>query len=580
MNKQKEPNILRRFTRPYMHIYSLSILFAIIGVGCKLFPFYIASRIFILLLQQNRAIDNYIYWCIFLSISFIGQSLFHSLSTGFSHKATFSVISDIRIAMTEKLKKLPMGYILTTPSGKFKNIIVEKVDSIEPTMAHVLPEMSSNLLGPIGIIICLFIIDWRMALASLITIPIGIFSLLGMTKDYDKNFSKYTASQKHVNAVSVEYISGIEVIKTFNQSTKSYSKFSEAVKDSTDFAISWMKKVQVFFSVGVGVWPGVLIGVLPIGSYLCIKNSLSYENFITIILLSLGIVGPLMIAMNYTDDLAKMSSILRDIKEILNQKELKRPEIKSDITTNIIDLRNVCFTYDKVQVLSNINLTIPEKKITAFVGPSGSGKSTIAKLLASFWDINTGAITIDGVDTRDIPIKQLMDLIAYVSQDNFLFNDTIRNNIRIGKPDASNKEVEEIAKMSGCHNFIQALQHGYETIAGDSGSHISGGERQRITIARAMLKDSPIVILDEATAYTDPENEAVIQDAILKLVKDKTLIVIAHRLSTIINVDQIVVIDKGKIDGVGTHTYLLDNNILYKTMWESHIETKEGEVLC
>ena len=264
-----------------------------------------------------------------------------------------------------------------------------------------------------------------------------------------------------------------------------------------------------------------------------------------------------------------------EIDGILNQPELVRPEEKCDLPNLDISLENVHFAYDEKEVLKGINLTIPQGKITAFVGPSGSGKSTIAKLIASFWDVTGGLITIGGKSVKEISTDQLNDLISYVSQDNYLFNDTVRNNIRMGKPEASDSEVEQIAKASGCHEFIMNLEHGYETVVGGAGGHLSGGERQRIAIARAMLKNAPIVILDEATSYTDPENEAVIQEAISRLTKGKTLIVIAHRLSTITDADQIVVVKDGTIQAKGTHEKLLKECSLYHTMWTAHMGAKE-----
>lgn len=400
---------------------------------------------------------------------------------------------------------------------------------------------------------------------------------MGMMKDYEIKFSRYVNANKHLNATAVEYINGIEVIKAFNQNAVSYQKFSDAAKEAANSAIEWMRGTQIYLAAALSVFPAVLIGILPLGSYFYMKGSLDTETFLLTIILSLGIMTPLITAMSYSDDLGKISTVVADIAAILTLDELERPNKAVQLTDFDIALNHVSFAYKEKAVLQNVSLSIPKNSVTALVGPSGSGKSTIAKLIASLWDVSEGAITIGGKDIRTIPLDQLNAMIAYVSQDNYLFNDTVRNNIRMGKLSATDEEVVTAAKRSGCHEFIMHLEHGYDTVAGGAGGHLSGGERQRIAIARAILKDAPIVILDEATAYTDPENEAVIQKAVAKLVQSKTLLVIAHRLSTITDSDKIVVVKQGAIQAQGTHTQLLNSSKLYQNMWNAHIEAKDSK---
>lgn len=280
--------------------------------------------------------------------------------------------------------------------------------------------------------------------------------------------------------------------------------------------------------------------------------------------------------MIYTDDIAKIGAVVAEVGQVLDLPELNRPKENKKFENRNITLEHIGFSYGEEEVLSDVNLEIREGSITAFVGPSGGGKSTIAKLIASFWDVNRGRITLGGIDVRDIPLEQIMNEISYVSQDNYLFNDTIRNNIRMGKPGAADEEVEAAAKASGCHDFIMNLEHGYETVAGSAGGHLSGGERQRIAIARSMLKDANIIIFDEATAYTDPENEAVIQEAVSRLILGKTLIVIAHRLSTITDSDKIAVIENGRVLAEGTHNELLEECKLYHRMFTAHMEAADA----
>ena len=311
-------------------------------------------------------------------------------------------------------------------------------------------------------------------------------------------------------------------------------------------------------------------------------GNLTATNFILLIILSFGIIAPLMNASAHGEDIGKIGTIVSEVVSILEQEDMKRPEkSEKNIENTNIELRNVHFSYHEDEVLHGVNLHIESGSVNAFVGPSGSGKSTIAKLIAGLWDANEGEIIIGNVNTKEMPIEYQNKIIAYVSQDNYLFDISVKENIRLAKIDASDEEIVEIAKKSGCNDFISSLENGYDTIAGGTGGHLSGGERQRISIARAMLKNADIIILDEATAYTDPENEALVQSAVAKLVKGKTLIVIAHRLSTIVDADNIFVVDDGNIIANGTHNQLLGECKLYSDMWESHVSSKDkvgGEV--
>lgn len=565
------------FARPHKGGYIASVILAVLGVASGMVPYFAVSQMLIRLIEGGAQLSYYVIWCGIAAFGFTLKLLCMNVSTTFSHKATFAVISEVRLRLTSKLTRVPMGYLLDTPSGKFKTTIVERTDSIETPLAHVLPEMTSNLLVPLGIIIYLFTLDWRMSLVSLITLPIGFLAYMAMMKDYAVKYTAVANAGKHMSGTVVEYINGIEVIKAFNQSAKSYAKFTDAVRKNTQLVFEWMHATQVYSAVAQSIWPAVLIGVLPAGCLFYLNDSLSAPNFITITILSLGIVGPIIAAMMFTDDIAKIGTIVGDIGAILDTPDLKRPVEKKLLNGSDLELKDVTFAYKDEQILKGVCLKINAASVTAIVGPSGGGKSTIAKLIASLWDVDGGSITLGGTDVRDIPAEQLMDSIAYVSQDNYLFNETVRNNIRMGRHGATDAEVEAAAKASGCHEFIMKLEHGYETVAGGAGGHLSGGERQRIAIARAMLKNAPVVILDEATAYTDPENEAVIQEAVAKLVEGKTLIVIAHRLSTITDSDKIVVVDRGRILAEGGHNELLKKCNLYRSMWQAHMDARDDQ---
>ena len=415
-----------------------------------------------------------------------------------------------------------------------------------------------------------------MALASLITIPIGCLCYMAQMKEYPKKYGAVVQAGKHMSATTVEYIGGIEVIKAFNQSAASYGKFTDAVRQNTELILDWMRSTQGYSALMMTIWPAVLIGVLPIGCVLYMGGSLPSSAFITTAILSLGIVGPLVAAVFLTDDLSKITTIVGEVGAVLDELELNRPKDKKELHGLDITLRDVTFAYKDTQVLNGVTLDIKQGTTTALVGPSGSGKSTIAKLIASYWDADGGSIAIGGVDVKNLSPEQVMDLIGYVSQDNYLFNTSVRENIRMGRPEATDDEVESVAKAAGCHDFIMGLDHGYDTIVGGAGGHLSGGERQRVSIARAMMKNAPIVILDEATSYTDPENEAVLQEAISRLTQGKTLIVIAHRLSTITGADQIAVIEHGRVLDAGTHDELLERCSLYTRMWEAHTQARDS----
>ena len=564
--EKREPNpvaLLLAWSEENRGRYALSVLLAVIGVAGSIVPYVAAGQMIVGVLGGVRDFGFYLMWCGVAAAGYAGYIVCHHASTAVSHKATFSTISKVRRRIADKLTRVPLGYVLDTPSGKLKNIMVEKVDSIETTLAHVVPEMTANLLVPLGIIAVIFALDWRMGLASLVTIPIGMLCYAVEMRDYAEKYGRVVAAKNHMGATIVEYIGGIEVIKAFGRSASSYAKFTDAVKANSGLMMDWSRTTLPWTAIMMSVWPSVLLGVLPVGCFLFMDGSLSAATFITVIVLSLGIIGPLFSAIMFTDDIAKISTIVGEIGTVLDQPEMNRPTRPCPVRGSRIELDDVTFSYGDVPVLKGVTLSIAPGSMVALVGPSGSGKSTVAKLIASQWEAAGGAVRIGGSDVRDMPLSQVADAIAYVAQDNYLFDDTVMENIRMGRPDATDEEVTACAKASGCHEFITALEHGYQTVVGGAGGHLSGGERQRIAIARAMMKDAPIVILDEATANVDPENERDLQRAIAELTRSKTVIMIAHRLKTVRDADQIVVLDGGRIGQRGTHDALMAEGGLY-----------------
>ncbi len=559
--------------------YIGSIILAIISVVCGFIPYIYMAKIVRGLIENTADLQYCVTQCMFMGLFFILDRLFHAVSTSLSHKATFEVLANIRRRVTKKLAIMPLGDVLDESSGTYKNIIVERVDSIETTLAHIFPELTSNLIIPFIIFGYMVQIDWALSLLSLITVPVGGIFFALMMRGSGESYQNTVVKTKALNDTAVEYIGGIEVIKAFGKAKTSYEKFVIAAKEGADCFVEWMRRCNVYQNASMAIMPATLLSLLPFGVSFFMKGSVTGPDLLMLIILSLGLIGPFVIAAGFMDDMSKLGTIVGEVTDILEKPELERPrELNEEPNGTDIVLKDVHFAYKQEEVLHGINITIKEGTVNALVGPSGSGKSTIAKLIASFWDVGSGSITFGGVNVKDIPLEYYQKKISYVSQDNYLFDMSVMENIRLGNTDATDEEVMEAAKACGCHEFILGLENGYNTICGGSGSHLSGGERQRISIARAMLKNAPIVILDEATAYTDPENEALVQRSVAKLVKGRTLLIIAHRLSTIASADQIILINDGKVELSGTQEELLSKSELYHRMWDAHIAAKEEEV--
>ena len=566
---------LLELAKPCKRLLITSVIFAVLGAAAGIVPYLAVSRLIIRICAHNYTLQAIFVTALIALAGYLGQLCLSTLSTIRSHRAAFTVLRNIRMQLTAKLSRVPIGFILDTPSGKFKTMLVDTVEKLELPLAHIIPELTANLLIPFLMLVYFFYLDWRLALTAFATFPLGLICYMGMMKDYEKRYAKVLTASKNMDAATVEYIGGIEVIKAFNQSTVSYRKYTEAIAENENAKAEWFKKTNPYYAAGIAIAPSSLLGVLPLGCWFFIHGSISAGSFISCIILSLGLIAPLIQALRYTDSLAMVDSTVKEIAKLLEAEEMNRPKNAVPIKENTIAFSHVSFAYSDTEVLHDISFQAVPNGMTAFVGPSGSGKSTIARLIASFWEASNGSVMIGGCDVRNIPLSQVMERVGYVSQDNYLFHLSIRENIRIGKPDATDAEIEQAAKKASCHEFISALPQGYDTIAGDGGNNLSGGEKQRIAIARAILKDSPIIVLDEATAFTDPENEAVIQRSIGELVTGKTLIVIAHRLSTITMADKIIVMNHGRIEAEGRHQALLESCELYRTLWNAHISVSD-----
>ena len=562
--KESPISVLWEWGKPYHGKFIGSIILAVLGVACQMVPYFCVAHIVTMMLSGEQNFSRYVTAGIIALCGYFGKVLFSCLSTTISHTATYYTLRDLRENITAKLARVPMGTILDTPSGQYKTTIVDRVEGMESTFAHLIPEMTANVLVPFVIVVYLFVMDWRMALLSLVTLVVGLAVMSAGMKNYPVKWEGAVKAGKRMANAIVEYIGGIEVVKAFSQSAGSYKKYSDAVNYNANYYVDWMRENQKTMSVYNAILPSVLICVLPCGFAFWLAGSLELSTFLSIVIFSLGLIGPIIAAFTFTDDLAVLGTNVEEISQLLNAEELNHKETPVKLEDTGISLRSVSFSYDRTtEVLHDVKLSIQPGTMTALVGPSGSGKSTIAKLIAGYWDVTSGSITLGGNELKDIPLSEIADQISYVSQDNYLFNRSIRENIRMGRPSATDAEVEQAAKQSGCDAFIRKLNNGYDTVVGSAGSHLSGGERQRIAIARAMLKDAPIIILDEATSSVDPENEDELQRAIEALTHDKTIIMIAHRLKTVRNADQILVLDNAHIIQRGTHAELIRQNGLY-----------------
>lgn len=582
--KQQKDNwvkILFSFAAPCKGKMALSVFCAILSVAGGFIPFWAVYEILLAFINQNVTLNGILIWCLVGAAGYLLRVACHGISTILAHISAYTILEGIRLKIADRLMKAPLGEVMGRRIGYLKNIIMDKVEDLEPPLAHMIPELTSNLLLPVAIFIWMLVIDWRMGLAVLISPVLAMIPMFFLMRNYNSQYAAYMEANNHVNSIIIEYVEGIEVVKAFNQSTSSYEKFVNAVQSFKEFTLAWFKSTWKSMNLMMAIMPTTLLGVLPVGLLLVQNGSISPAELAMGIILSLSIVGPLMKATTFINEAKSMEYAVEAANELLNLPVLPDSGKIVSIPHNDIALKHVTFSYDgseQNEVLHDVNLELPEGSFTALVGPSGGGKSTIARLIARFWDVTGGSITIGGKNVKELSIRQLSELVSFVTQDNFLFNCSLKENIRLGNPNATDEEVYAAAKAACCDEFIVRLDKGYDTPAGDAGKRLSGGEKQRIAIARAILKNAPIVILDEATAFTDPQNEDKIQKSIMALSKGKTLLVIAHRLSTIQNADQIVVLKKGRIVDCGKQEELLKRCPLYADMWKAHTGAKNWSV--
>ena len=503
-----------------------------------------------------------------------------SYTTGlcFSHVSAYNTLKNIRISLKSKLENQPLGNIKEMGTGQIKRVFTDDIDQIELLLAHAIPEGIANLLVPLIVIIAMFIVDWRLALLTLAIIPVGVFAMSMMMKAGMSKMGAYYESAKKMNNTIIEYVNGMEAIKVFNKDGDSFRRFGDAVRGYRDFTLAWYKVCWPWMAVYNSTLPCLAFFTLPIGALLVLNGTIDLSQLLLVLCMSFSIGSSILRALSFGGKIPQLDYKIAELEKMMNGDAIKQGTHDFEGKNYDIEFNDVKFSYKEDEVLHGINLTLKQGTTTALIGESGSGKSTLAKLLVHFYDLDSGSIKIGGQNITDMSIEALNNQISYVAQEQFLFNTSLYENILIGRPDATREEVLDAARRAQCDEFLARFPKGIDTMAGDSGKQLSGGERQRISLARAILKNAPVIVLDEATAFMDPENEEKMNAAIAEIVKDKTVIVIAHRLSSIKNADKICVLKAGNVIAQGTHEELMKNCEEFQKLWAASTQAAEWRI--
>ena len=506
------------------------------------------------------------------------QAVFYGAGLSKSHGAAYNTLMRLRVALQKQFEQLPLGVIEEKGIGTVKKLFVDDVDSLELLLAHSLPEGIANLMVPLVIYIAMFVVDWKLALLSLASLPLSFVAMMVMFSVGNSKMGAYYQSSQVMNDTIIEYINGMEVVKVFNKDGESYERFSRDVSNYRDYTLGWYKACWPWMAIYSSLLPCTIVLTLPLGSWFVLNGSSNLPDFILVLCLSLSIGMPLLKALGFLPTMPQLNYKIAALEQILAHEKLQQSESRFTGKDHSITFHDVTFGYGEKTVVNHVSFTAKAGQKTALVGESGSGKTTLAKLLVHYYDVGSGSISIGGQCITDMSFEALNEQISYVAQDQYLFNTSILENIRVGNLKASDEEVIEAARKAQCMEFIDKLPNGIHSMAGDAGKMLSGGQRQRISLARAILKNAPIIVLDEATAYADPENEEKMEAAIAELVKGKTLFVIAHKLPAIMDSDMILVMAKGNLAAAGKHETLLQECKEYKKLWDAHTNSAEWKV--
>lgn len=556
-----------------------SCTLAVIHSVLSLVPYALVFYIIKELTQSQPNFTTVQQYVVYAIVMVIVSMVAFLLSGILSHIAAFNILYGLRKTITEKVGILPMGYLSHRNSGAFKKIISDDVERIETFVAHQIPDFVKAVALPLLTLGYLFSEDWRLALISCLPLLVLVVIMPLMFGSKNQNLTqKYHHSLEEMSAGIVEYVRAMPVMKIFQQSAETFDKYGKKVLTFHRFVSDWIRHSSPPFAIFMSFASNAMLPVLALGLYLYFHNGLTLATLLFFLILGTGYMRPVFAMSNMAMQLQLIEQGVQQIDKILEAPTL--PETHTPQEPSHYDIRfdKVSFAYDgEHYVLNDINFIAKEGSITALVGPSGAGKSTVGQLLSRFWDVQEGNISIGGVDIRQLSTEKLMQKVSFVFQDSFMFAQTMYENIRMGM-NKTKEEVIAAAQAAQIHDFIMSLPKGYDTLFGQQGVHLSGGEQQRFQLARAILKNAPILVLDEATAFADPENEYKIQQAFSELIKGKTVLVIAHRLSTITSADQIIVFEKGEINAIGTHNELLQSSELYQRMWNAHNRAKEWNI--
>lgn len=580
----KQTMRFKDFIVPNIPAYTVSVSLAVLGVGCGMVPYITVHRLLMRLAKGGTSVAEVSAYVGVIIAAFAFQLVLHSISTAISHKTAFSVLEKIRLALTEKMIKMPLGFTRNKGAGYFHGMLIDSIERLEFPLAHALPETTSNILIPLSITAMLFATDWRLALAVLVPAAATLVFYLPMYIGIMNDFANtYYAALENMNGRVIEYIRGNKEIKIFGTEAKAYSQFEASIDNYERSTLKLYNKMYFVSAPAFVLLSSITVSVLSVGGLLFTSGLIEAPLYLFAVIIAEGLGVSLLKFTEFMDNFYHIRNSKKLIEEVLSAPELEETAAAAQhIPNNEIVFHNVCFSYNEItaadktgnenkipegNVLHDVSLTFKEGKKTAIVGHSGSGKSTVANLIARFWDVSKGSITIGGINYKDMSLAQLMEHVNYVTQDTFLFNMSILENIRMGKPAASDEEVKEAGCLAQCSDFIERLEKGWNTYAGNEGTKLSGGQRQRIIIARAILRNAPVLILDEATTHTDAENRRQLQFSLQELCKNKTVITIDHNLSTVKESDSIIVMENGRVEAQGTHTELLEQSPLYAKLW-------------